>query len=113
MYLNEDPETCFLDDMASGSAMNERPTKIVDCPIHGESEPAFVCRHLNLDHPVGFVEGYDPDDPDTELFHAWCSECDIVLQREGTWNDRSETFAGVRMVCRGCYQAMKAKNPSR
>jgi hypothetical protein len=35
-----------------------------------------------------------------------------VLEREGEWNDRSESFAGVRLVCRACYREMKALNRS-
>lgn len=45
-----------------------------------------------------------------ELFQAWCAACDEVLEREGEWNDRSEAFAGIRPVCRGCYREMKALN---
>lgn len=85
---------------------------MVDCPEHGSEGPAFVCRHLNLETPVGFVEGYDPDDPETELYQAWCRACDEVLVEEGDWNDRSEAFAGIRMVCRGCYREMRALNRS-
>jgi hypothetical protein len=82
----------------------------VECPEHGDQGPAFVCRHLNLREPVGFVEGYDPDDPDEGLFQAWCSACDEILVQEGEWNDRSEAFAGPRLVCRACYREMKALN---
>lgn len=86
---------------------------VVECPEHGSEPPAFVCRHLNLETPVGFVEGYDPDDPETELYQAWCRACDEVLVEEGDWNDRSEAFAGIRLVCRSCYRQMKALNRSR
>lgn len=85
-----------------------RDDRIVECPRHGDQAPAFVCRHLNLETAVGFVEGYDPDAPDDPVWQAWCAECDRVLEREGEWNDRSEAFAGVRMVCRGCYREMRA-----
>ena len=83
---------------------------VVECARHGESGPAYVCRHLNLETPVGFIEGYDPEEPDVELFQAWCRECDEVLTAEGDWNDRSEAFAGTRLVCRECYRAMEALN---
>lgn len=82
----------------------------VECPVHGTEDPAFVCRHLNLSQAVGFIEGFDPQDPEAELYHAWCRACDAVLMREEDWNDRSEAFAGVRMVCRGCYREMRALN---
>lgn len=85
----------------------------VECPRHGEERAAFVCRHLNLRTPVGFVEGFDPDAPDVEVYHAWCDACDRILMDEGEWNDRSEAFAGVRLVCRACYREMKALNRRR
>lgn len=90
--------------------MSESAGPRVECPEHGDQGAAFVCRHLNLREPVGFVEGYDPDDPDEALFQAWCSACDEILDDEGEWNDRSEAFAGVRLVCRACYREMKALN---
>ena len=82
----------------------------VECSEHGDQEPAFVCRHLNLREPVGFVEGYAPEDPAEDLFQAWCSACDEILTQEGEWNDRSEAFAAIRLVCRDCYREMKALN---
>lgn len=90
--------------------MTEPQGTRVECPEHGDQGPAFVCRHLNLRESVGFVEGYDPDDPDKPLFQAWCSACDEMLAREGEWNDRSEAFASPRLVCRACYREMEALN---
>lgn len=92
--------------------MNDPEFGHVECPDHGTEPSAFVCRHLNLETSVGFVEGYDPDEPETELYQAWCRACDEVLVEEGGWNDRSEAFAGIRMVCRGCYRSMKTLNRS-
>lgn len=90
--------------------MNAPDERKVECRVHGAQGPAFVCRHLNLETPVGFVEGFDPEDPDAPLWQAWCAACDRILVAEGDWNDRSEAFAGVRMVCRACYREMKALN---
>lgn len=82
----------------------------VECSEHGDQQPAFVCRHLNLRERVGFVEGYDPDDPHRPLFHAWCAACDEILVEEGEWNDRSEAFASPQLACQACYREMKALN---
>lgn len=90
--------------------MNEATGDTVECPEHGTQGLAFVCRHLNLREPVGFVEGYDPNDPDRSLFQAWFGVADDVLVREGEWNDRSEAFRGIRLVCRVCYRQTKALN---
>lgn len=86
--------------------------RIVECPEHGAQPPAFVCRHLDLETPVGFVEGYDPDDPGGQLYQAWCHACDAVLMEEGDWNDRSEAFAQPRMICRACYRRIRELNRS-
>lgn len=92
--------------------MNHPLSGQVECPDHGTEGTAFVCRHLNLETPVGFVEGYSPDDPLEELYQAWCHACDEVLVREGDWNDRSEAFAQIRLVCRACYRQMRELNRS-
>ena len=84
----------------------------VECPQHGTQGSAFICRHLNLETRVGFVEGYDPDDTGGQLYQAWCHECDEVLMREGDWNERSEAFARPRLVCRACYRQMRELNRS-
>ena len=97
------------DDFTYSTGMNDEG-RLIECGSHGTQPPAFVCRHLNLETPVGFIEGYDPDTPDEPLYHAWCSACDAVLQEEGDWNDRSEDFARPHLVCRGCYREMKALN---
>ncbi|NIP60901.1 MAG: hypothetical protein GWM92_20780 [Gemmatimonadetes bacterium] len=90
--------------------MNDSVRQTVECVVHGEEGPAYVRRHLNLVEPVGFVEAYDPAEPDAELFESWCAACDQELEREGEWNDRSEAFAAIRPVCRACYREMKALN---
>lgn len=42
---------------------------------------------------------------------AWCSACDEVLLKEGgEWNDKSEAFAGVSILCEGCFETIRAKN---
>jgi hypothetical protein len=44
------------------------------------------------------------------LENAWCDKCDEVLQREGEWNDKSESFAGIMAVCEGCFEEIKKRN---
>ena len=82
----------------------------VDCPHHGQVRPAFVCRHLfeQLLHqeftPIGFLE----PDAQSEEPNGWCRQCDAVMAREGVWNDASEEFAGVKLVCSGCFAQARA-----
>ena len=85
----------------------DQPRKL-SCPTHGESAPAFVCRHLldTQNAPRGFFE---PDHSDTpEEPQAWCEACDDMLNQEGEWNDVSEGFAGVSLVCCGCFSKLRA-----
>ncbi|WP_305008998.1 hypothetical protein [Hymenobacter aranciens] len=46
---------------------------------------------------------------DDEL-NAWCDACDEVLLRIGEWNDESEAFAKIKLVCDACYFDMKELN---
>lgn len=63
--------------------MTPADSDMVECHIHGTEGAAYVCRHLNLTEAVGFIEGYDPEDPAAELYHAWCRACDAVLNARG------------------------------
>lgn len=85
----------------------------VECRTHGDARPAFVCQHLFLQHrqkqysAIGFFEPtQDPGDPDDDL-EAWCGACDEVLGRVGEWNDESEAFADMKVLCSGCFQRVR------
>ena len=92
--------------------MNEE-NKRVECGKHGTRYPAYVCQHLNLQTRVGFYEPFASDPgvtySDDEL-NAWCDACDEVLLRVGEWNDESEAFAKIKLVCDVCYFDMKELN---
>ena len=88
--------------------MAETGERFVQCATHGRVQPAFVCRHLveQLRNPrserIGFFRPAANDGEPEEL-QAWCADCDVVLRRVGEWNDESEAFAGVTLICSGCY----------
>lgn len=89
------------------TSMASPVARTLTCPTHGVSGPAFVCRHL-LDvsgAPCGFFEPDTLEDPGEP--QAWCQACDQVLKQEGEWNDTSEEFAGVSLVCAGCFEKMR------
>lgn len=79
-------------------------SEVVTCPTHGESHATFVCRHLANGENAGFCSADDTDDPRPD---AWCGACDEVLRREEGWNDVSEAFAAVTVICAGCYDAIR------
>ncbi|SRR5712692_969622 len=93
----------------TGNKENERS---VQCVKHGPREAAYVCRHLNLTDKVGFYQAYDPENPEEEVLNAWCDECERVrLEGGGEWNDKSEGFAQIWLVCSECFYR-NAKTPS-
>ena len=82
----------------------------IDCKIHGKNEEAFVCQHLVEGEDLGFNIGYDANDPYTLNPDAWCNQCESVWQEEGEWNERSEAFAGIKIICSQCYQGVRERN---
>jgi hypothetical protein len=59
---------------------------------------------------AGFYYVHDEDDPGQLWPDAWCATCEGVRASEGEWNDRSETFASIRLLCDGCYQRARERN---
>jgi hypothetical protein len=82
----------------------------VECPEHGVRDATYVCQHLVSGMGSGFHCGHDDDDPDRLWPDAWCDACENVRQSEGEWNDRSEAFASIRLLCDGCYQRVRERN---
>ncbi|MCQ4139418.1 DUF6882 domain-containing protein [Chryseobacterium sp. EO14] len=88
--------------------------KTVDCVHHGYSRPAFVCQHLTLETPKGFEEAFETykgmelDEEDD--FQAWCSKCEKVRIEHDGWNEESESFAKIKLICENCYFELKEFN---
>jgi hypothetical protein len=90
--------------------VTEPRNDVVDCPVHGERAATFVCRHLPAGEHRGFHWGIDAEYPDRLWPDAWCDACESMRNREGGWNDRSEAFAAVTLVCDRCYEEARARN---
>ncbi len=86
--------------------MNEKIT----CSKHGAKPVTFICQHLVKGEDLGFNLGYDPDDPYCLYPDAWCDECDKVLDAEGGWNDVSEKFSDIQVICADCYLQSRERN---
>ena len=84
--------------------------KKVECDTHGTAVATFVCQHLVGGEKLGFNLGYDPEQPDDLYPDAWCDECESVLEAEGEWNEKSEEFAGIKLLCAHCYEDTRNKN---
>lgn len=88
--------------------------KYVECETHGTSRVAFVCQHLNKDNYIGFHEAFESNpliEPDDD-YQAWCDECEKIRLQEGEWNDVSEGFAKIRLICDQCFFEIKRRNLS-
>jgi len=82
----------------------------MECARHGMQKPAFICKHLRNGRSLGF---FVPDEAPTEeepWKEAWCRVCEQVRINEGSWNDRSELFAGVMPICEACYEEIRQRN---
>ena len=84
----------------------------VDCGVHGSRRATFVCQHLVCGRGLGFIEPTQgppiPDESDEQC--AWCSECENMRQQEGGWNDVSEAFTHVTMICDACFELSRCRN---
>ncbi|MBN1314785.1 MAG: hypothetical protein JXA42_04935 [Anaerolineales bacterium] len=80
----------------------------VICEIHGKSHATFICQHLLHGYDLGFYHGENKNDPRPD---AWCADCDrFLLENGGVWNDVTENFAGVTLLCAGCYDIVRERN---
>ena len=83
---------------------------LVSCGTHGARPAAFVCRHvlesLCTGSRVGFHTPGDAEDDD----QGWCDACERVRAREGEWNDRSEAYADIRLICLDCFHQARQLN---
>jgi hypothetical protein len=102
--------TEFVDNKTAQSIKD----RYVECDSHEYRRRAFVCKHLNHLTKVGFEEAFvtyeDMELSEEDDFQAWCSECELVRQKEGEWNENSEAFASIKVVCEKCYFEMKELN---
>lgn len=92
--------------------MSENYNK-VECCDHGPRNRAYVCQYLVNSEFKGFWESFDSDSTkiyNNDELNAWCDECDKILLEEGEWNDISEAFARITLICDVCFFKMKKLN---
>lgn len=91
--------------------------KTIDCGNHGYKRPAFLCQHLERDSHNGFEESFETfpgmylDEDDD--FSAWCDECEKKRIECDGWNNVSEAFAKIKLVCEDCYFETKESNQNK
>ena len=86
--------------------------RIVECSEHGEQQATFVCQHVVQTLRDGVLRGFysAEESPDNSRPDSWCSECEDLVNRLGEWNDESEAFAHVTVICGCCYDQAKTMN---
>ena len=93
---------------------SEVKTKFIECGNHGNSKPAFICYHLVHEVSVGWNEPevYDKgeDDPFYGCINAWCDMCEAKAISTGDWNDESEAFANIQLICEICALRIREAN---
>lgn len=88
--------------------------KDIECVTHGLSRHAFICQHLDLEIQKGFwepfetYEGMELDDEDD--LQAWCDACEEIRLKCNGWDEDSEKFANIKLVCENCYFELKEFN---
>lgn len=80
------------------------------CARHGVQRPSFVCRHLQHGEGLRFHQADALVDAELSFKNAWCEACNQVLLEEGGWNDTSEGFAGIMLICEGCFGEISRRN---
>jgi hypothetical protein len=83
----------------------------IQCETHGLQQETFVCQHLVQSLQTGIYCGFwCAEDPDNPRPDAWCNVCEELVNKVGGWNDESEAFAGIKLLCGACYDRAKAIN---
>jgi hypothetical protein len=86
-------------------------TETISCPTHGESEFAYVCKHL-IDNPLQQWHCGYPEQ-DAPWRDAWCGACNAAFEREGEWNENNEGEADIGLLCGRCYEDGIARSVGR
>jgi hypothetical protein len=82
----------------------------MECPTHGLQKPSFICKHLQHGVAIGFHTPDEPLSKEEPFEMAWCSDCEAIRAKEGEWNDCSESFAGVMVICEACFNKIRTRN---
>ena len=85
----------------------------VECCDHGKQQATYVCQHIVQTLRDGKLRGFWSAEAEAGNTRpdSWCSACeDVVSKAGGEWDDESEEFAGVTLLCGACYDRAKAMN---
>lgn len=87
---------------------------LVDCGAHSEMRPSCVCQHLLAAVSERIVRGVNWLLDGDGNVNARCDDCEDFLQRHGAeWNDETEAFAKIKLICERCFVTLKETNPTK
>lgn len=99
--------------MITGKRIVSEDEQHVECFTHGKQQATYVCQHLVQSLRDGEPRGFWSAEPEAGDLRpdSWCDACEeMVTETGGEWNDESEAFAGVSLLCGACYDRVKAMN---
>jgi hypothetical protein len=99
-------------EMAGAMDSQNEEKRFVQCSRHGQQRETYVCQHIVRSVQDQVPCGFLADEPteDDPFPDAWCYECEQRRMVDGEWNDENEAFAGIMLICAGCYQRAKKLN---
>lgn len=92
--------------------MTDLVNENVECPEHGCQQATYVCQHIVQGLAERRTNGFwASDNPDNPRSDAWCTACNELLnEKGGDWNDETEAYAGVKLLCGACYDRARDAN---
>jgi len=81
----------------------------IQCAVHGESQRAFVCVHLEGESSS---LGFNRDEPskDKPFPDAWCDACEAVRARYDGWENVPEGQCKIVLLCSECYERARIRH---
>lgn len=93
--------------------MGSQNKKTVQCCQHGQTNPAYACSHSIMSLRDGLKRGLVFVRDEDGQYNGWCNECDRFLMAHGEeWNDETEEFAKIRLLCEFCFERLIEINKS-
>ena len=83
----------------------------VHCHQHGPTKPAYACCHSIVSLRDGSKRGLIFVRDEDGQYNGWCDECDKFLMSHGEeWNDETEGFAKIGLLCEVCFERLIEMN---
>ncbi|MEP3921142.1 hypothetical protein [Ascidiaceihabitans sp.] len=91
--------------------MANQEFKKVECREHGQANPAYVCSHSLTSLQDGVRRGLIYVRDEDNHYNGYCNECDAFLMANGDeWNEETEGFAKIQLVCERCFETLIQMN---